>query len=164
MKKYSNTLRSFNEHPSTKKVMLPIGETDGQGHPPTQRKQLIKSWIICWILHCLPRFLEECSIKYDFIWYLKCFRHYIHKKGQLPVLKRLATSHKMHNLDVCSNDWQKKDSAFLSIAVLHFIVQLILLPHDLNDSKWSQMTSLNLLSTQRLIWSPFRSFSQQNYL
>ena len=39
-----------------------------------------------------------------------------------------------------------------------------------NDLKWLQMTSLNLLGIQRLIWSPFRSFRaikvkrRQNYL
>ena len=40
----------------------------------------------------------------------------------------------------------------------------------LNDLKWLQITSLNLLDTRRLIWSPFRSFRtiqgkrRQNYL
>ena len=53
------------------------------------------------------------------------------------LFKRLTVS------DVCSStDWPKKDSAFLS----NFIAWQIFSPHDLNDSKWSQMTPNDLTS------------------
>ena len=43
---------------------------------------------------------------------------------------------KLTDLYTVSETWQKKDSERCM-----FIVQLILLPHDLNDSKWFEMNS-----------------------